>query len=162
MKLYIDFQYATDAAGLPAEAQFETWAAAALTVAGAECNAPPGVTVRIVDHAESAELNQTWRHKTGPTNVLSFPFEMPEGLPAEAVEPYLGDLVICAPLVREEAAAQHKSEEAHWAHLLVHGILHLLGYDHIEEDEATQMEALEIRIVTGLGYPDPYAENVHG
>lgn len=155
--LDIEFQYAGDFIGLPGEALFQTWADAAFSAGGGESTGPPGLTLRIVDSGESAELNQTWRHKSGPTNVLSFPFDAPEGLPADALEPYVGDLVICAPLVRREAQEQSKDEEAHWAHLVVHGILHLLGYDHLEKTEAAAMEALEVRIVTGLGYPDPYA-----
>ncbi|MEW6354358.1 MAG: rRNA maturation RNase YbeY [Pseudomonadota bacterium] len=142
-------QYAVPEHGLPAPAAVRRWAAAALGDARAE------VTVRIVDADESAALNQTYRHKSGPTNVLSFPFEAPVTARATARR-YLGDIVICAPVVEREARVQHKSREAHWAHMLVHGCLHLLGHDHQHEDQAQIMEALETRILASLGYPDPY------
>ncbi len=111
------------------------------------------VLIRIVDEAESATLNQTYRHRDGPTNVLSFPFEAPPPV----TSPLLGDVVICAAKVIQEAAEQGKPTQAHWAHLICHGTLHLLGYDHHEAAAAAVMESLEIRILTHLGYPDPYA-----
>lgn len=110
------------------------------------------MTLRIVDLAESAHLNETWRQRRGPTNVLSFPAE---GLAAVAPQ-LLGDIVICAPLVRQEAVAQCKLIEAHWAHLVVHGTLHLLGYDHLTASDARTMENLEKRVLKILGFPDPY------
>jgi probable rRNA maturation factor len=110
---------------------------------------------RLVDEAESADLNQRYRGKTGPTNVLSFPFEPPPGTRGRK---YLGDLAICAPVVAREAVEQGKDLEAHWAHLVVHGVLHLLGYDHLEEPEAQVMEALETRILGELGFPPPYED----
>ena len=110
------------------------------------------MTLRIVDLAESAHLNETWRQRRGPTNVLSFPAE---GLAAVAPQ-LLGDIVICAPLVRQEAVAQCKLIEAHWAHLVVHGTLHLLGYDHLTASDARTMENLETRVLKILGFPDPY------
>jgi len=135
--------------GVPEEAAFARWAAAALAGrrAGAE------LAVRIVDEAESAALNATYRHRQGPTNVLSFPAELPAGVPLAL----LGDLVICAPVVAQEAREQGKPAEAHWAHLVVHGCLHLLGFDHEAEAEAEAMESLERSILAGLGFPDPYA-----
>jgi probable rRNA maturation factor len=148
--LEVDVQYAAeDAAGLPAPRAIETWVAAALAgrAAGAQ------LTVRIVAEAEGRELNERYRGCAGPTNVLSFPFENPDLLQP----PLLGDVVLCAPVVRREAAAQGKMPEAHWAHLVVHGVLHLLGYDHEEEVEAAAMEGLETRILATLGFPDPYA-----
>jgi probable rRNA maturation factor len=111
--------------------------------------------VRIVDEQESAELNEQYRHKQGPTNVLSFPFECPPGVELNL----LGDLVICAPVVQREAQQQQKQELAHWAHMVVHGTLHLLGYDHLQQDEAEAMENREIRIMEDLGYSDPYRLN---
>jgi probable rRNA maturation factor len=132
---------------VPAESLFRRWAAAA-----AESEPHAELSIRIVDEAESAELNQTYRHKTGPTNVLSFPCEVPVGVPHDL----LGDLVICAPVVEREAQEQGKLAEAHWAHMVVHGVLHLLGYDHLQDDEAMQMESMEIEILSGLGYPNPY------
>jgi len=109
------------------------------------------LSVRIVDSAESQQLNKQYRGKDKPTNVLSFPLA-DENLPI----PVLGDLVICAPVVEKEAQQQGKSVEAHWAHMVVHGVLHLLGYDHENDSEAEQMEALEVKIMICLGYADPY------
>lgn len=110
------------------------------------------VTIRIVGEAEGRQLNQTWRQRDYPTNVLSFPFDSPPGPDL----PQLGDLVICAPVVLREALAQQKTPESHWAHLVIHGTLHLLGYDHQETAQAELMETLEINILTQLGYPNPY------
>jgi probable rRNA maturation factor len=134
--------------GTPDDAQFRRWAEAAAPSGGYE------LSIRIVDETESAMLNQTYRDKSGPTNVLSFPCEVPEGVPVEV----LGDLVICAAVVEREAHEQGKPVEAHWAHMVVHGVLHLQGYDHVEEDEAEQMEAKEIALLTELGYSNPYEE----
>jgi probable rRNA maturation factor len=111
------------------------------------------LTIRIVDETEAQELNEKWRQRPFPTNVLSFPFECPPGVEDIAL---LGDIVICAPLVVREAAEQHKPLHAHWAHLIIHGTLHLLGYDHIEDEQAQAMESLEIRLLHDLGYPNPY------
>jgi probable rRNA maturation factor len=105
-----------------------------------------------VDVAEMSTLNRDYRNKTGPTNVLSFRSDLPPGLDL----PLLGDIVICAPVVATEAAQQGKPRQAHWAHLTVHGTLHLLGYDHLEDLEAEEMEALETRILASLNYPCPY------
>jgi len=144
----LDLQIATAAAALPNEAQFRLWVETAL--AGRRDEAE--LTIRIVDDAESAELNETFRGKQGPTNVLSFPFEAPPGVEL----PLLGDIVICAPKVVREALEQVKPLEAHWAHLTIHGCLHLLGYDHIEPEEAEAMEALETELLAALGYANPY------
>ncbi len=113
------------------------------------------LSLRLVDEAESADLNQRYRGKAGPTNVLSFPFEPPPGARGRR---YLGDLAICAPVVVREAAEQAKAPEAHWAHLVVHGVLHLLGYDHLDEAMALVMETLETRILGDLGFPPPYED----
>ena len=110
------------------------------------------ISLRLVDELEMSELNRNWRGKTGPTNVLSFPSD----LPPELELPLLGDIVVCVPVVRREATEQNKSLEAHWAHMLVHGTLHLLGYDHIQEDEAEAMEARESAVLAALNYPCPY------
>ncbi len=144
----LDLQIATDATNLPSEAQFRQWVEKALEGRRDEAE----LTIRIVDDAESAELNETYRGKQGPTNVLSFPFEAPPGVPL----PLLGDIVICAPKVAREALEQDKPLESHWAHLTVHGCLHLLGYDHIEPEEAEAMEALETELLAALGYANPY------
>ena len=114
------------------------------------------IVIRVVDEEESAALNGQYRGKAGPTNVLSFPFQAPPGMKTEI----LGDLLICAPVVVREAEEQGKSLPAHWAHMVVHGVLHLQGYDHIDEQEAVIMETAEIAIMNGLGFPNPYAEAV--
>ncbi|AVI98659.1 metalloprotease [Haemophilus influenzae] len=147
--ILVDLQIATEnIEGLPTEEQIEQWATAAVQPEGDEVE----MTVRIVDEAESHELNLTYRGKDRPTNVLSFPFECPD----EVELPLLGDLVICRQVVEREAVEQDKPLMAHWAHMVVHGSLHLLGYDHIEDDEAEEMESLETQIMQGLGFDDPY------
>lgn len=133
---------------LPTHKQCDSWFKAALPASITEAE----VTLKIVDTEEGAWFNQAYREKQGPTNVLSFPYQVP-GQPKHQL---LGDLVVCAPIVRQEAEAQGKSVEAHWAHLIVHGTLHLLGYDHIEKKEAEEMEGLEIHILQQLGFPSPY------
>ncbi len=115
------------------------------------------LVIRLVDEEESAELNETYRQKKGPTNVLSFPFEMPEELPSDAIsDDILGDLVICAPVVAKEAKEQGKSVLSHWAHMVIHGCLHLQGYDHVNEDDALVMEAIEIDLLSSIGINNPY------
>jgi probable rRNA maturation factor len=148
MAIILDLQLASTADNLPTEAQVQQWLEAAILPFQAEAE----VTVRIVDHAESQQLNFDYRSKDKPTNVLSFPFQCPPGIEL----PLLGDLVICAPVVAAEAAEQHKSLQAHWAHMVVHGSLHLLGFDHINDDDAEQMEAEEITILQQLGITNPY------
>ena len=148
-KMIIDLQIACEQeTGLPTVEQIEQWATAAVQPQSDEVE----MTVRIVDEAESHELNLNYRRKDRPTNVLSFPFECPD----EVELPLLGDLVICRQVVEREAQEQDKPVMAHWAHMVVHGSLHLLGYDHIEDDEAEEMESLETQIMTGLGFADPY------
>ena len=145
--MIVDLDIATRKS-IPAEALFQRWVTAAM---------PEGehavVSIRIIDRVESAKLNQIYRQKTGPTNVLSFPFEVPEGIPNNL----LGDLAICAAIVEKEAKEQGKPADAHWAHIVVHGVLHLRGFKHDQDAEAEAMEALEIEILAGLGYPNPYA-----
>ena len=119
---------------------------------------PAEITVRIVGEEEGRELNRSYRHKDYATNVLSFPAELPEGLPKGVKFPLLGDLVICAPVVAREADAQGKPRNAHYAHLTIHGCLHLLGMDHLDPREAEAMEQLERDILAGLGVPDPYQD----
>jgi metalloprotein, YbeY family len=148
-KMIIDLQIACEQeSGLPTAEQIEQWATAAVQPQSDEVE----MTVRIVDEPESHELNLNYRGKDRPTNVLSFPFECPD----EVELPLLGDLVICRQVVEREAQEQDKPVMAHWAHMVVHGSLHLLGYDHIEDDEAEKMESLETQIMTGLGFADPY------
>ncbi|SIQ41060.1 probable rRNA maturation factor [Aeromonas sp. RU39B] len=152
MNVVLDLQLACESQqGLPAESDFQRWLDG--TINGFQDEAE--VTVRLVDEAESNELNLTYRGKDKPTNVLSFPFEAPPGIEL----PLLGDLVICRQVVEREADEQGKPLEAHWAHMVVHGCLHLLGYDHIEDDEAEEMEQLERDIMNELGYADPYADD---
>lgn len=158
----VSIEVASTAKSLPTEQQIRQWVEAVLQ--GRLDEAELGI--RIVDEDESAELNQTYRNKPGPTNVLSFPFEMPElpeGLATaeedEIPANLLGDLVICAPVVAREAAEQGKPEAAHWTHMVVHGVLHLLGYDHLDLGEAAEMEGLERQILAGLGLADPYESN---
>ncbi len=147
-KLRVTVQRATRLRKLPADADFTRWVRAVLKGRGAA-----ELVIRIVDAAESRRLNRRWRGKDRATNVLSFPAGLPTGVPL----PLLGDLVMCAPLVVREAAEQGKSPAAHWAHLTVHGSLHLLGYDHENEAQAAVMESLEAAILGTLDFPDPYA-----
>lgn len=147
-ELDLEVQYAVESEGVPAESRFREWVEVALEGRVEKA----ALTIRIVDAAESAELNGSYRDKPYPTNVLSFPLDMP----AEADIPYLGDLAICAAVVAREAQEQGKPPEAHWAHMVVHGVLHLLGYDHLSEAEAEEMEALEVTLLSRMGYPDPY------
>ncbi|WLG96538.1 rRNA maturation RNase YbeY [Pseudomonas sp. FP198] len=151
--LELDLQLASEHAA-PDEAQFRQWCELALRQRSADSE----LTIRLVDEAEGRELNHTWRQKDYATNVLSFPADVPDEL---LDIPLLGDLVICVPVVEREAAEQHKTPEAHWAHLVIHGCLHLLGYDHMEDDEAEEMEALERTLLAELGHPDPYAGDEH-
>lgn len=144
----VDVQYACPAAPPPGTGEFRTWVAS--TLAGRRDRAE--LTIRIVGEDEGRELNERWRHKHGPTNVLSFPASGT----AEQVPEFLGDIVICAPVVAREAQTQHKAETAHWAHLVVHGTLHLLGYDHECERDAQEMESIEISILDTLGFGNPY------
>jgi probable rRNA maturation factor len=118
------------------------------------------LNIRIIDIDEMTELNKVYRHKEGPTNVLSFPFDMPEEINDEL--PMLGDIVICADIVKQEAIAQGKPESAHWAHMIVHGTLHLLGYDHETDAEASIMEMQEINILAELGFENPYQTTQKG
>ncbi|OOF65791.1 rRNA maturation RNase YbeY [Rodentibacter sp. Ppn85] len=147
--ILIDLQIATEnTQGLPTESQITQWA----TVAVQPESDNVEMTVRIVDEAESHKLNLIYRRKDRPTNVLSFPFDCPD----EVELPLLGDLVICRQVVEREAIEQEKPLMAHWAHMVVHGSLHLLGYDHIEDEEAEEMEHLETQIMQNLGFADPY------
>lgn len=156
--IHIDYQIALLSKGsyeLPTLMQCEEWVAASLMQDWASSEVE--LVIRIVEADESQTLNRDYRGKDSPTNVLSFPFENPPGLAVLEEElPYLGDLVICAPVVVREAIVQKKPVLSHWAHMIVHGCLHLQGYDHLEEAEAEEMEALEIEILAGLGFDSPY------
>lgn len=154
VRLDVAVSYATARAGVPAAASFRKWVAAA--VAGRIREAD--LAIRVVGEDEGRSLNRHYRGKDYATNVLSFPAELPEGLPKGVKLPLLGDLVICAPVVAREALEQNKPLSAHYAHLTVHGALHLLGWDHEDEREAEAMEQLEREVLAGLGIGDPYAE----
>lgn len=153
MKLTVDIQTAS-LEPVPAGADLRRWITTAL--AGRTTQQQVEISVRLVDTEEMAQLNTGYRGKEGPTNVLSFPAD----LPPELGLPLLGDIVICAPVVAAEAAQQGKSATAHWAHMTVHGTLHLLGYDHIEEEDAQIMEALESAILRQLDYSCPYENHL--
>jgi len=144
----VDVQYAMAADGIAGEDAIRQWVLQALP---AEKKAAE-LTVRIVDEAEITALNRQFRGKDGPTNVLSFPYEAIPGVDAGL----LGDVVICAPVVASEAVAQNKPLDAHWAHIVVHGVLHLLGYDHQHDDAAHEMESRETELLDSLGYSNPY------
>lgn len=153
MSYRIDVEVNSSSTKIPSIENIELWIAAALQ--SDELNEAE-VSVYIVDEQESQELNFQYREKDKPTNVLSFPADIPD----EVGVPLLGDLVVCAPVVEREAQEQGKTLEAHWAHMLIHGTLHLLGYDHVEDDEADVMEALETRLITQLNFPAPYTETI--
>jgi probable rRNA maturation factor len=151
VNLDLDIQRVTRLQDLPAADEFRMWVATALAGRREEAE----LAIRLVDDEESRQLNHQYRGKDKSTNVLSFQAT----LPAEVGSPLLGDLVICAPLVLREAEQQGKTEEAHWAHLVVHGVLHLLGYNHENAVEAAEMESLEKEILSGMNLPDPYEES---
>lgn len=148
MKVVLDLQLASEQPQLPTMADFQRWLDAAILPFQTEAE----VTIRVVDAAESRQLNLQYRGKDYATNVLSFPFQCPPGLTL----PLLGDLVICASVVATEAAEQQKPLWAHWAHMVIHGSLHLLGFDHINDEDAEEMEAEEILILQQLGISNPY------
>lgn len=149
MAIELDLQIAVESEqGLPSADEFQRWLDK--TIIPFQQNAE--LTIRIVDEEESQQLNRDYRGKDKPTNVLSFPFEAPPGVEMDL----LGDMIICRQVVEKEAIEQSKPLIAHWAHMVVHGSLHLLGYDHIEDDEAEEMEALETKIMLDMGFDDPY------
>ncbi|MCQ4311231.1 rRNA maturation RNase YbeY [Pseudomonas stutzeri] len=155
MVIELDLQCASNGA-VPDEAELRRWCELALHQRTADSE----LTIRLVDEAEGRELNRDYRDKDYATNVLSFPADVPDGpggVPMLDI-PLLGDLVICVPVVEREATEQGKALQAHWAHLVIHGCLHLLGYDHLEDDEAEEMESLERQLLAELGHPDPYAD----
>jgi probable rRNA maturation factor len=154
IRLDVAVGYATARAGVPAAASFRRWVAAAAEGRIREAD----IAIRVVGEDEGRALNRHYRGKDYATNVLSFPGEMPEGvkLPKGVTLPLMGDIVLCAPVVAREAAEQAKPALHHYAHLTVHGVLHLLGMDHQDEREAECMERLEREILAGLGIDDPY------
>ncbi|GAB3377424.1 rRNA maturation RNase YbeY [Lysobacter fragariae] len=152
VRLDVSVSYAVARTGVPSAVSFRKWVAAALNSRIREAD----LAIRIVGSKEGRSLNRHYRGKDYATNVLSFPAELPEGLPKGVTLPLLGDLVICAPVVAREAKEQKKQLLAHYAHLTVHGALHLLGWDHENEVDAICMEQLEREILAGLGIEDPY------
>ena len=140
-------QRAVPARGIPSARSLRSWACAAMA------GAPGELTLRVVDENESRDLNHRYRGKDRPTNVLSFPYDA-EGLQL----PLLGDIILCAPVVAREALEQGKTARAHWAHMVIHGCLHILGYDHVRDSDAETMESRERELLDGLGYPDPYED----
>jgi probable rRNA maturation factor len=155
----LDLQLASDSADIPKQGDIQLWLDTLLLH---QQIAEKEVTVRIVDSAEIQQLNQQFRGKDKATNVLSFPFEMPElNLPDgaqldESMSNFIGDIVVCAQVVTQESQQQNKLLSHHWAHMIIHGTLHLLGFDHIEEQEAQEMEGIEIAILQKLAIDDPY------
>ncbi len=150
VSIELELQIATLTKTLPHPAQIREWVNLTLhnRVETAE------LTIRIVDEAESADLNQQYRKKSGPTNVLSFPYEPEPGIASRL----LGDIVICAPVVEQEAMLDNQSLLAHWAHMVIHGLLHLLGYTHDFDDDAAEMENLETELLLRLNFPPPYGD----
>ncbi|GAA4875748.1 rRNA maturation RNase YbeY [Ferrimonas pelagia] len=146
----LDLQIAVDDNRLPTDEQFQLWIDTALSGRDADSE----LTIRVCDSAESQQLNRDYRGKDKPTNVLSFPFEAPPGIEL----PLLGDLVVCAEVVAREAEEQNKAPMDHWAHMVIHGCLHLIGFDHIEDNDAEQMETFERELLSKLGIADPYQE----
>ena len=142
----VEVQRAVEGFDIPDDTQFQTWAAAV------ETNSDREVSIRIVDEAEITELNRQFRKNSQATNVLAFPAEIPQ----QVKLPFIGDVVICAPIVAKQAAEQGKSQASHWAHMTLHGILHLQGYDHIDDADAKIMEKLEVQYLNKLGFPNPY------
>ncbi|MCB1667773.1 MAG: rRNA maturation RNase YbeY [Porticoccaceae bacterium] len=155
MKLDLSLDNATSSCLLPDEEDVHRWASAALE---GHCPAA-ALSIRIVDEQESADLNLHYRHKPGPTNVLSFPAEIPGEILLQLEFPPLGDLAICAPVMEREAAQQDKDIVAHWAHIVVHGCLHLVGYDHLNDTDADKMERQEITLLKGFGFSNPYEQH---
>jgi probable rRNA maturation factor len=146
----VEIQPVYESEGQPDQQQIQCWIDAVLDGYDQDTE----IVVRIVDEQESTQLNEQYRHKSGPTNILSFPVDLPEGIELNL----LGDLVICAPVLEQEAQQQNKPLSHHWAHIIVHGVLHLLGYDHIDETQAELMENKEITILNKLHINNPYIE----
>ena len=154
MQTEFEVQRVTTSSWLPDDEQFQLW----ISSVPAAQDHKYSLTVRLVDEHEARRFNKEYRDRDYATNVLSFPAELPEGLPVEVRQAQLGDLLICAPVVASESREQNRPEIDHWAHLTIHGVLHLLGYDHERPDEAVVMEALETEILGNLGISDPYRD----
>jgi probable rRNA maturation factor len=146
----VEVQIVSQSDQLPAQELFQYWVDAVLS----DNTQNSEIVIRIIDEPEMVKFNKQYRDKKGATNILSFPFDVPDGVESNL----LGDLLVCAPIVEKEALIQHKKIEHHWAHMIVHGVLHLLGYDHIENEEAEEMEVLEIKILKKIKIKNPYEE----
>jgi len=149
---FLDFQIVSQSKQLPGNEQFQLWVDAVLTDGSQDSE----IVIRIVDEAEMIQFNEQYRNKKGSTNILSFPFDPPE----EADSCLLGDLLVCAPVVELEAQQQNKTLVHHWAHMIVHGVLHLIGYDHMNDLDAEEMEGLEIKILKSIKIDNPYQEKI--
>ncbi|MCF6252302.1 MAG: rRNA maturation RNase YbeY [Methylococcaceae bacterium] len=147
---YLDFQVVSQSNSIPSIDQFQSW----IDVVLSDESIDSEIVVRIIDEAEMTQFNEQYRDKIGPTNILSFPFDVPEGIASIL----LGDLLVCAPIIEKESLQQNKIIDHHWAHIIVHGVLHLLGHDHIDECDAKEMEALEIKILRKIKIKNPYEE----
>lgn len=156
MSVTLELQNASSSTQLPASDSLALWVRSAVGSRREQAV----VSLRLVDAEEGLELNRHWRGGEKATNVLSFPADLPGEI--DSTLPLLGDIVVCVPVVEQEACAQSKSLDAHWAHMVVHGTLHLLGYDHNTEQEAQVMESLEIGILRELGFDDPYEDPIKG
>lgn len=146
----LDFQIVSESQYIPGQEKFKKWIDAILQDDAENSE----IVIRIVDEDEMVRFNEQYRGKNSSTNILSFPFEPPEGVDSDL----LGDLLVCAPVVEKESKQQNKLLEHHWAHMIVHGVLHLIGYDHVNDDEAEEMEALEIKILRSIKIDNPYEE----
>lgn len=154
MSFYIDIQ--NELPALPfSEEQLIRWATSALETQVNHAE----LTIRFITSDEMTQLNHQYRHKNKPTNVLSFPSELPQDIMSQLEMPYLGDIIICPEVLANESQEQQKDLEFHWAHIVIHGVFHLLGYDHIEDGDAEVMQGLEIKILQKLNYPNPYEQH---
>ena len=160
MTVFADVQIACPASFIPSETDMEAWLLATMTEVGPQYENASEVSIRIVDEMESRAMNLDYRNKDSSTNVLAFPTSLPaiDSWPAGTPIP-LGDLVICAPVVEREATEQGKDLGAHWGHMLVHGTLHLLGYDHETDAQAEVMESIEAKILQSRGVLNPYEDD---
>ena len=158
--VFADLQIACSVSDIPSKSEIEAWLSLALAEVGVNRDNASEVSVRVVDESESRGMNLNYRQKDCSTNVLAFPTDLPDaaGWPEDTPIP-LGDLLICAPVVEREAAEQGKDRAAHWGHMLVHGLLHLLGYDHQTDAEAEIMESLEAKILRSRGVKNPYEDD---
>lgn len=154
MRTELEIQRATTSIITPDDNQFQFW----INAIDVQQDKSFALSIRIVEEPEARQFNREYRNRDYATNILSFPVELPEGLPSHVRQTLLGDLLICAPVVAREAREQNRPEVDHWAHLTVHGILHLLGYDHEQDEAALVMESLEIEILNKLGISDPYQD----